>query len=427
MRARQRALVLLAVAAVVAGCGGAIERVAGGEGGVPGPLDGSVAEDGPPGGLDGGRPDAVAPADGTVGEDTLPPPDGVALTDGGAPDDGAAAADGPPAPAAPRLIVRFDNTDPAAPLFAWSGSAIAARFSGTAITLRLRDPAGAGDPNFYTVVVDGTERIIAVSAASESYVLADGLAAGDHEVLVWRNTEWFGGETQFVGFDLPGGGQYLPTPAPDRRVEFVGDSITCGYGDLGPDQSCPFSKDTEDHYVSYAGLTARALGADQTTICVSGIGIFQNYGGDQTDTMPGRYVRTMPNRASPAWDFSTWIPQAVVINLGTNDWYSGTLAADSFQGPYRDFLAFVRGRYPEAAILCAVGPMLAGSQYSTTRDWLTELIAERAAAGDTRVSLVEFGTQDGSLGFGCDWHPSVATHEQMAGHLTDVLRQTLGW
>ena len=35
--------------------------------------------------------------------------------------------------------------------------------------------------------------------------------------------------------------------------------------------------------------------------------------------------------------------------------------------------------------------------------------------------------QDGSDGYGCDWHPSLARHEKVAATLSAALKSKLGW
>ena len=58
---------------------------------------------------------------------------------------------------------------------------------------------------------------------------------------------------------------------------------------------------------------------------------------------------------------------------------------------------------------------------------LNAALAERRQAGDDKVFLVGFPSQTGALGYGCDYHPSVATHAQMAAHLAQVAASQLGW
>ena len=245
-------------------------------------------------------------------------------------------------------------------------------------------------------------------------------------MLIWRDSEAYGGVSRFVGLELAAGGVFLPAPASSRRIEFVGDSITCGYGDLATTTSCPDLHVMQSHYIAYPGLVARHLGADQITICQSGIGIYRDYGGNLSGQMPELYPRTLQSDPA-AWSFSAWVPHAVLINLGTNDFAKGTPDEATFKNAYRGFLQTIRGHYPNAYLLPAVGPMLGSPEHDKLRDWLTALITERQNAGDAKVAMIEFGIQDGSLGLGCDWHPSAATHAQMAGNLEAQLKQLLGW
>jgi len=46
-------------------------------------------------------------------------------------------------------------------------------------------------------------------------------------------------------------------------------------------------------------------------------------------------------------------------------------------------------------------------------------------SGDLKVYFVEFPQQDGSTGYGEDWHPSIATHQLMAERLTAEIKTSL--
>ena len=54
-------------------------------------------------------------------------------------------------------------------------------------------------------------------------------------------------------------------------------------------------------------------------------------------------------------------------------------------------------------------------------------VRERNASGDARVAYLEFDEQTASAGYGCDGHPSAATHRLMAAKLRAALRSLLGW
>ena len=325
-------------------------------------------------------------------------------------------------PVGPRFIGRFDQSDPSAPVFAWSGTAIALRFKGTAIGVTLSD----GGSNVFEVVIDGQHSVLSLQQGTQKYALGSNLSDGAHDVLLYRRSEAFFGETTFQGFDVADAA-YLPGQAvPTRRLELIGDSISAGYGDEGT-LPCTFDSKTENHYLTYGALAARALGAELYTEAWSGIGMLRNNDGTTTGTLPERYPRTLPERDASTWDFASYVPDAVVINLGTNDFAKGD-PTSTFQTTYRKFASDLRGHYPKARFYLAVGPMLSGADYDQAKAYLNGVIADRAALGDSNLVLLPFATQDGTNdGLGCDYHPSLKTHQKMADVLVTTLKADLGW
>ena len=322
----------------------------------------------------------------------------------------------------PRLIGRFEPSGSAAPVFAWSGAAISLRFNASALGVTLSDSGN----NVFEIVLDGTHTLLATKPGTMKYQLASGLGTGPHEVLVYRRTEALFGETTFNGFDVAPSA-YLPGDAPAaRRLEVIGDSISAGYGIEGV-FPCQFSATTENHYLSYGALAARAVQAELYTEAWSGIGMLRNNDGTSSGTMPEYYPRTLPGRATSAWDFARFVPDAVVINLGTNDFAQGDPGI-AFQSTYSKFVQDLRGHYPAARFFLAVGPMLGGMAYMQATAYLRGVLAARAAAGDENLRLLELGTQDiPADGSGCDYHPSLKTHQKMADKLTAALKADLGW
>lgn len=323
-----------------------------------------------------------------------------------------------------RFIGRVDTSDPAGPRFAWSGTGIVARFSGTSVAVQF------ADRQQYTVLLDGELQPKLVATGGLDVLAAD-LPAGEHQIELYRRTEASEGESQLIGFDFGDGAALAPPPPAERRIEVIGDSISAGYGNEGADETCTFTPDTENHYLTYGAIAARAVGAELVTVAWSGKGVVCNYGDDPSscvDPMPVYFDRTLPTRPESSWDFSRYQPQAVVINLGTNDFSTAqdpTLA--EFTSAYVTLLERVRSAYPEALILCTVGPLLNGADLANARSGITSAVAERAAAGDDDVRSFELAPQDASNGLGCDYHPSIRTHELMADTLSSVLASELGW
>ena len=322
-----------------------------------------------------------------------------------------------------RLIGRMDLSDANGPRFAWSGSGMVARFDGTEVGVTL----SSGQ---YTVLIDGQLQSNLV-ASGVLQPLATGLAAGTHSVELYRRTEASQGEAQFLGFDFGAGTLLSPPLAATRRIEVIGDSITCGYGVDGPDMNCPFSAETENHYATYAAITARNLNAELITIAWSGKGAVCNYGDDLTscvDPLPVYYERTLPAQAGSVWDFQQWQADAVVINLGTNDFSTASDPSQAeFESGYRALIETIRSKYANAWILCTNGPMLTGTDLSNARAYIQNVVTALNDAGDAKVKAFELTPQSAADGYGCDWHPSAATHVKMAAELGATLQSTLGW
>lgn len=311
------------------------------------------------------------------------------------------------------------------PCFEWSGTQVIARVAGaTSVAIAMSD-----NGNYFDVYVDGVLQtgspIIGMSSQS-SYTLATGLTASQvHEVRLYKRTEAStAGRTMIQGVTFPSGGMLLPPAEPSaRRIEVIGDSISCGYGVLGP-TGCTETPAYEDHDESYGAITAHNLGADLHTIASSGRGVYRNDDGTTTTTLPLIYPLTLPYStpvSTSMWSFSSWVPQAVVIDLGTNDFVMGDPGMP-FVTAYVAFLKQIRQSYPNAAIVATNGPMLQEPYNSEAQTYIKSAIM---MVNDPKVTFLAFPVQ--SAPEGCDGHPGPATHMAMATQLTAALKTALGW
>ena len=230
-----------------------------------------------------------------------------------------------------------------------------------------------------------------------------------------------------------------PTPVRSRKIEFIGDSITCGYGVDDEVAEHHFSTTTEDVTRAYAYRTAELLGADYSMCSISGYGIISGYTatGEEKVTaqqLPKFYEKlgfsynTYQKKiaATVKWDFDAFRPDLIVINLGTND-DSYTLdhpeRREEYRAAYVEFLKVVRRNNPDARILCTLGVMgdrLYPMVYRAVADY-------KAETGDTNISAMKFDVQKASDGYVADWHPTAVTHEKAAEKLTAEIRKLMGW
>ena len=414
----------------VCGTGGILPGGAGGSGdggrgagGSTGTPDAKTADGSP----DGVGADATGKKDST-GADV---PGADTASDRGNQGDTATALDGAAGgPAAVQLVGRFDHFDSTPAQFGWVGSAMVARFNGTGATLQLD-----GSDDRYAVVVDGTlsSSVLKVTSSGK-YQVAKGLAAGVHDLVVWRRTESNWSNGSYLGLEVTDGQLVSPPDPPSRRIEIYGDSITAGYGLDGPNANCSVSQDNSNHYLTYGAVAARALSAELHAIAWSGIGMYRNYNetAPKSDslTMPKVYARTLPSVDS-AWDFTTWKPHVVVINLGTNDASTNGDPGTPYRTAYLDFVRALRKDYPETFFILSIGPMLSDAALTAIRGHLQAVIQTRSGESDTKMSYLEFPTQDcGSAPYpncGCDWHPNATTNAKMADLLVAEVKKQLSW
>jgi hypothetical protein len=368
---------------------------------------------------------------GAASPDAAAQDDASASSDAGAADASAETGDGGPGV---RWVGRVDFTNSAGPRFSWSGSGFVANVSGTTISVKLRT-SGSSDPVFFQPVVDGTVGTrFSVASGEQTVTLASNLAGGNHAVEVYRETEGKYGFTTFEGFT--DGVLQAPPAAPGRLIEFVGDSITAGFGDLGaeqhpnygpdPDGGCPFSTMTESAYAAYGPVAARTVHADWSLVAVSGWGLIRDVANDTSNILPLVYADTLGLSASPTWSFQPE-PQAVVVNLGTNDFSTGDPGQAQFEAGYTAFLGTLRGKYPDAWIFCAVGPLLFGSGLSSAETYVQDVVTAANTAGDAKVQYLEFTEENTSLGTGCQYHPTVTEQQSVATALVAALHGALGW
>ncbi len=317
-------------------------------------------------------------------------------------------------------VGRFDLRDPAAAVFSFSGSAVFARFSGDAIDADLE----TNGHDFFTVVLDnGAPKTIQPPAGRGKKALASGLAGGTHDIALYKATESFVGTAKLYGFNVSGG-TLVSSPFPfAHRIEIVGDSISCGYGVRGASESCAFTPDTESEWDAWGAIAARSLGAAHTTIAYSGRGVVRNSNGTNTGTMPALFERTLADAADPKWDFSSWAPEVVVINLGTNDFAQGDPGPTFIDG-YFGLLHTIHQRYPTANIVCALGTMMTANELGKARAYVNEAIKRM---NDPRVTYLELGHPARTDGLGCDRHPSSKTQEKMGLALAAHIREVMKW
>ncbi len=315
---------------------------------------------------------------------------------------------------------RIDFSNPQLPKLFWPGSGFTLWFEGTSIEVVLDDLEG---DNYYNAIIDDdfNSRItIDCIKGTKSYVISKNLTPGVHKLQLLRKTDSTSPQTIFKGINISQRGEIIPPQEeqPELKIEFYGDSITSGHGNLDETRENNDDKSTWDNYQSYASMIARELNADLRCISMSGIGVMVSW---YPLIMPQVYDRINPNSDFPKNDFTQWQPDIVVINLLQNDdWLINRLSptpnTKERKKRYANFVQSIRDKYEYATIFCVLGNMNITRQDSP---W-PEVV--QAAVDSLNDSNLFFTTMPYKNTGG---HPTVSEHRQMADILIPFIQSKI--
>ncbi|CAL1165136.1 unnamed protein product [Cladocopium goreaui] len=314
-----------------------------------------------------------------------------------------------------------------------------------------------GGRNYFNVLINGSLVCVlkTFSAVRDYLVPTD----GESIVEVQKRTEAKIGsitqkETSSVtlhGLVLEDGSlEDLPQDTP-KRLEFLGDSETSGFGNLGPSQpGVPNLRSVltvnvahQDANQAWPALVAKAFGADFHNISWSGAGVVWNAGAGCSADAPFHdlYSRALGSSQTTSID-GEWQPDAVVLYLGGNDWWSlSHKGEEPLIAGFRRFLRHLREhRGPDVAIcillaspesVCAcIGSLEDQRAFAAdmSRCW-------RAAAEQLEDPKVYWDVVDPkppcSLSDPADWgqmgHWSVQGNSKWANAVIPILESRLDW
>jgi len=323
-----------------------------------------------------------------------------------------------------RINGRFaKEANDAAARASFSGVEFTIAFEGTEASILLKSLG-----NVFSVAIDGKQMPpldLSVNG-EEKHLIAQNLAKKIHIISVAKRTESAQGDAIFRGFEIKGIPKKEALPQkPKLKIEFLGNSITAGYGVLDSVKENHYTTITQDVFSSYAGVAARELKAEMRTVAFSGRGIFRN-APDAADNLvlPDFFPYISANSKIP-WDFS-WQPDIAVIELGTNDFALGAPDSAKFVNAMVKFTKQIKEKYPKAKIIITDGPMLNDfwpegvPSLTLCRKFLDAAKDELSKQGIS-VHRFSLSPQDGSLGYGADWHPSKKQAEKNGKELAKFI------
>jgi lysophospholipase L1-like esterase len=300
----------------------------------------------------------------------------------------------------------------------WAGSGFETILDGSKLEAIIDD---SGE-NFLSIEVDGEPYVLDLDPGRFTYTLFHG-QPGRHTIRVTRRTSPIAAPTRISL--IKSDGKLTAPAAPQRRILVIGDSISAGFGVEGEGPNCEFSYQTQNQGRSYAGLTAKDLGADIQNLSVDGRGLVRNWADAPVPTLQELYKRRLPS-APAEWPAQAYVPDAVVIHVGTND-FAGNRPGETFATAYGKLLGDLRTTYPNVYIYALMGPALSGEEQAASIDAVRNAVATQQATGDARVRFMRFEPAGTTRMWGCQWHPGIESHAAMSTKLEQAIRADLKW
>lgn len=312
-----------------------------------------------------------------------------------------------------------------------SASSVSFGFTGTKCTVSVQSIDTHQHHNYVVIEVDGKyysrNRVEASGTSIEVKVLND----GKHLISVYKATEAGIGKVVFLGAT----GNLFKTKAKSKKkIEFIGDSITCGMGNDIDEVPCGTGEWYDQHnaYYSYAPIAARELGAGYVLSSVSGIGIYRNWNDehDKEAIMPDVYNNLYLNKDASKPYKSDFKADVTCIALGTNDFSDGDgtkprlpFNEDAFVTNYVNFINIIYKKAPNTHIILLDSPMVNGTKSEIFVKCLNRV--KTAINNQKKHKPVEVFTFSAVVPQGCGYHPEIQEDILMASQLVPFLKTLL--
>lgn len=308
--------------------------------------------------------------------------------------------------------------------FDWSGVYAETELDGRALSLRLSDTG----KSYFDVFVDGQLAGKIKSAAKDTTVtVVDNLPRGTHSIAIRKRTEGETGATTFHEFILPLGGSLKAAKPRGRHIEFIGNSLSAGFGTEGKTANEPFTPESENCNLAYSTIIPRYFDADYTIIAHSGRGAVRNYGDSvrvSAVSMKHKFLQTLDMDTLSRWSFEGYRPDVVIINLGANDFSTEPHPYRSeFVDAYSEIVANILEKYGSSTKIICVMPYA----ISAPVDSYFEEIIKRAGEADIHFVRMPVDYINGDSDRGAVWHPNYQGQKKMAMMLIPYVATVAGW
>ena len=276
------------------------------------------------------------------------------------------------------------------------------------VDLTVSSPKGE---TYFTVYVDGkrSSTRFKVSGSNQTITIAKFTGKYFHKISIVKQTEVDWSISTLHTLDITGTLSKAPAKK-DLYIEFYGDSLTAGYGNIGkpgdkPSDSAPY----EDATKTYAYLLSQKLDADCSILARSGVGLAPCW----SECFQDRFKKYSFNRNSDSFSFTgARVPDLVVIHLGANDYVYGS-SKDKFIQHGKDLVNYIRNGYKkDMPIIWAYDPG------EGRPEWIKEILNYFGGEANGFYTVALPWSEAGAGG-----HPGAAEHQKHANIIYDLINK----
>lgn len=329
---------------------------------------------------------------------------------------------------------RVDVRDSRYKILSGPASTIEFQFTGNSAEVKIKNIPHQGYYNYISVEMDGEYlgRYKVDGTDFKPYVFASKKKAiKNHRLVIYKATESMMGE---VAIDITGISAEPVANSSKKKIEFIGDSITCGFGNDETGLPCGQGQWFDQHnaYYAYGPVVSRMLGAEFLLSSVSGYGMYRNWNSEkwEEDILPDVYDYLYLRRSASQPFGNEYQPDLVSICLGTNDLSDGDgkkqrLPFNRYKyiGNYIEFIQKVYQKYPHTQIVLLNSPMVGGERNQILVECLKEV--KNFFQKDVQHKPIEIFEFSAMKPTGCGYHPSIEDDKKMAEELYPFYKKIL--
>ncbi len=326
---------------------------------------------------------------------------------------------------------RVDTTQVGDIVLIGSASSVKFKASGDHCTIQLKNRSQA-PYSFVSIEIDDIyiKRIKVEGNTFKSHKIDLKADKKFQTVAIYKATEAQTGDIIFGG--VTSKKAYPITQKEKKKIEFIGNSITCGMGVDYEEIPCESGEWFDQHnaYFAYGPRIGRILDVDYMLSSSSGIGIYRNWDVDgpvMPDVYENRYLNTDTTKT---WDFKKFSPDLVSICLGTNDLSDGDgvhprlpFDPEAYTKKYIEFINTIYSHYPNVQIALLSSPMVEGEKSEILNTCLKN-IKNHFDEVKVKKSIAIYSFNE-RLANGCSTHPNKNDHKLIAEKLVPFYKNLL--